>query len=94
MMRWLAEQEPQIEAIDTWNAESNDHMIAVNERLGYRVVGRASWSSSAALGAGGSPGSWRHQATVSLAATSNGVVAWPSSSSLRPESSTNGRANW
>ena len=33
MMRWLAEAEPQVESIDTWNAESNDHMIAVNERL-------------------------------------------------------------
>ncbi|MET0839614.1 MAG: GNAT family N-acetyltransferase [Marmoricola sp.] len=40
MMRWLAEQEPQIEALDTWNAETNDHMIVVNERLGYRVEGR------------------------------------------------------
>ena len=40
MMRWLAEAEPQIATIDTDNAESNRHMIAVNERLGYRVVGR------------------------------------------------------
>ena len=40
MMRWLAEAEPQVESIDTWNAESNDHMIAVNERLGYRAEGR------------------------------------------------------
>jgi GNAT superfamily N-acetyltransferase len=40
MMRWLAEVEPQIATIDTFNAESNQHMIAVNERLGYRVVGR------------------------------------------------------
>jgi GNAT superfamily N-acetyltransferase len=40
MMRWLAAEEPQVEELDTWNAESNDHMIAVNERLGYRVVGR------------------------------------------------------
>lgn len=40
MMRWLAEAEPQVTSIDTWNAESNDHMIAVNERLGYRVMGR------------------------------------------------------
>ncbi len=40
MMCWLAEQEPQIAAIDTWNAETNDHMIAVNDRLGYRVMGR------------------------------------------------------
>jgi GNAT superfamily N-acetyltransferase len=41
MLSWLAEIEPQLESIDTWNAESNDHMIGVNERLGYRVLGRA-----------------------------------------------------
>jgi GNAT superfamily N-acetyltransferase len=40
MLLWLADVEPQIETVDTWNAESNDHMIAVNERLGYRVVAR------------------------------------------------------
>jgi hypothetical protein len=41
MVRWLAEEEPQLETIDTWNAESNDHMIFVNELLGYRIMGRA-----------------------------------------------------
>jgi GNAT superfamily N-acetyltransferase len=40
MLRWLAEEEPQLETIDTWNAESNDHMIFVNELLGYRIMGR------------------------------------------------------
>lgn len=40
MLRWLADAEPGLETIDTWNAESNDHMIAVNERLGYEVLGR------------------------------------------------------
>ncbi|NUR05593.1 MAG: GNAT family N-acetyltransferase [Nocardioidaceae bacterium] len=40
MLQWLAEVEPQVETVDTWNAESNDHMIAVNEQLGYRVMGR------------------------------------------------------
>ena len=40
MLRWLAEEEPQVREIDTWNAESNDHMIGVNEVLGYRVMGR------------------------------------------------------
>jgi GNAT superfamily N-acetyltransferase len=40
MVLWLAEAEPQVEVVDTWNAESNAHMIAVNERLGYRVMGR------------------------------------------------------
>jgi GNAT superfamily N-acetyltransferase len=43
MVRWLvgpAGVEPQLRTIDTWNAESNDHMVGVNERLGYRVMGR------------------------------------------------------
>jgi GNAT superfamily N-acetyltransferase len=37
----LREVEPQLETIDTWNAESNPFMIGVNELLGYRIVGRA-----------------------------------------------------
>ncbi|MBA2952613.1 GNAT family N-acetyltransferase [Nocardioides sp. MAH-18] len=41
VLRWLAAAEPQVREIDTWNAETNDHMIAVNELLGYRVLGRA-----------------------------------------------------
>lgn len=41
MVRWMAESEPQLETIDTWNAESNDHMIAVNEQLDYRILGRS-----------------------------------------------------
>lgn len=40
MLRWLREEQPQVAEIDTWNAESNDHMIGVNEALGYRVMGR------------------------------------------------------
>jgi len=40
MLRWLAEEEPQLEHIETYNAESNDHMIGVNEVLGYRVMAR------------------------------------------------------
>ena len=40
MLRWLAEDEPRLETIDTWNAESNDHMVAINEALGYRPLGR------------------------------------------------------
>ena len=39
MLRWLAETEPALETLDTWNAESNRHMVAVNEALGYRVLG-------------------------------------------------------
>ena len=40
MMRWLAEVEPRLKTIDTFNAESNVHMVAVNERMGYRVMAR------------------------------------------------------
>jgi RimJ/RimL family protein N-acetyltransferase len=39
MLRWLAEAEPRLRSIDTGNAGSNRHMIAVNQRLGYRVLG-------------------------------------------------------
>jgi RimJ/RimL family protein N-acetyltransferase len=38
MLRWLGDAEPQLRVLDTWNAASNTHMIAVNEQLGYRVV--------------------------------------------------------
>ncbi len=41
MLRWLREAEPQLREIETWNAESNDHMIGVNEVLGYKVLGRS-----------------------------------------------------
>jgi GNAT superfamily N-acetyltransferase len=41
LLLWLHETQPQVESIDTWNAESNDHMIEVNEKLGYRIMGRA-----------------------------------------------------
>jgi hypothetical protein len=37
---WLRDVQPQISEISTWNAESNDYMIAVNEAIGYRIMGR------------------------------------------------------
>lgn len=40
MLLHLAEVEPQLVSLDTSNAETNRHMIAVNEELGYRVTGR------------------------------------------------------
>jgi GNAT superfamily N-acetyltransferase len=44
MMQWLRAAEPALERIDTWNSESNRHMIAVNEALGYRILGEpACW---------------------------------------------------
>ena len=48
MMAWLAEAEPQARWVDTWNAESNAHMIGVNEALGYQIVARYdSWERDA-----------------------------------------------
>lgn len=40
MLAWLREEEPQVRMIDTWNQESNAHMIAVNDLIGCSVVGR------------------------------------------------------
>jgi GNAT superfamily N-acetyltransferase len=37
MMRWLAEVEPQLKIIETWNNADNTFMINVNEALGYRL---------------------------------------------------------
>jgi len=37
MMRWLAEAEPQLKIIETWNNVDNKFMIDVNEALGYRL---------------------------------------------------------
>jgi GNAT superfamily N-acetyltransferase len=38
MLRLLRERHPEIKQIDTWNAVSNTHMIAVNDALGCFVV--------------------------------------------------------
>lgn len=40
MNLWLRDTEPQLTVVSTWNAQSNDHMIGVNEQIGYRLVGR------------------------------------------------------
>jgi GNAT superfamily N-acetyltransferase len=40
MNLWLRDEQPQLVSIDTWNAESNDHMISVNDAIGYRIMGR------------------------------------------------------
>jgi GNAT superfamily N-acetyltransferase len=39
MLLWMREVEPHLDTIDTWNATSNQHMIAVNDALGCRVSG-------------------------------------------------------
>jgi GNAT superfamily N-acetyltransferase len=44
MLDLLATAEPQLERIVTWNAQANKHMIAVNEALGYTILGPPSTS--------------------------------------------------
>jgi len=39
MMELLATTEPQLERIVTWNGQGNEHMISVNEAMGYTVFG-------------------------------------------------------
>jgi GNAT superfamily N-acetyltransferase/RimJ/RimL family protein N-acetyltransferase len=40
MAEWLKAAEPQLERLETGNAESNRHMIAINEALGYTILGQ------------------------------------------------------
>jgi GNAT superfamily N-acetyltransferase len=51
MLELLAAQEPQLRRILTSNAESNAHMIAVNEALGYTILGQpaTSWQLDVAV---------------------------------------------
>jgi RimJ/RimL family protein N-acetyltransferase len=45
MLELLATAEPGLERISTWNAGSNEHMIAVNDALGYTPYGTpVTWS--------------------------------------------------
>lgn len=43
MLDRLAEREPQLKQIVTWNGAGNEHMIGINEKLGYEVLDR--WRS-------------------------------------------------
>jgi GNAT superfamily N-acetyltransferase len=37
-LRYALEHEPELRVIDTFNAATNDHMIAINEAMGFRPV--------------------------------------------------------
>lgn len=39
-LRFFRDHEPAVDTVDTWNAESNAHMVAVNDAMGFRVVRR------------------------------------------------------
>jgi GNAT superfamily N-acetyltransferase len=41
LIAWLTEAEPQVAWVQTWNAESNRHMLAVNETLGFTLFARS-----------------------------------------------------
>ena len=48
-LRTLRAQEPAVRMNDTFNAEVNAHMIAINEAMGFRAVDRwANWQASVA----------------------------------------------
>ena len=51
MLEWLAEAEPQFERIMTYNAAVNDHMIAINSELGYRLLEPLAQSYELGVGA-------------------------------------------
>ncbi|NJP31527.1 GNAT family N-acetyltransferase [Micromonospora thermarum] len=37
-LRYALANEPQLRAVDTWNAAVNEHMIQINEQMGFRPV--------------------------------------------------------
>jgi GNAT superfamily N-acetyltransferase len=49
MLDWLAEAEPQLERIVTGNAAVNQHMISINEELGYELLEPLSQSYEVAV---------------------------------------------
>ncbi|MFI6760518.1 GNAT family N-acetyltransferase [Micromonospora sp. NPDC050417] len=42
-LRWTLSHEPELRVIDTWNAGVNDHMISINEAIGFRPAD--SWNN-------------------------------------------------
>ncbi|MGH3152777.1 MAG: GNAT family N-acetyltransferase [Streptosporangiaceae bacterium] len=51
MLGMLAAAEPQVERMSTWNGAENPYMIAVNEALGYTVLGPPSTSQQLSVAA-------------------------------------------
>jgi GNAT superfamily N-acetyltransferase len=46
-LRYAMAHEPRLRAVDTWNAAVNDHMISINEAMGFRPVdGWDNWQLS------------------------------------------------
>jgi hypothetical protein len=54
MQQWLAEREPDVRHVLTENAEASEHLIAINEQLGFAISDRfRQWELE--LGEPGSP---------------------------------------
>jgi GNAT superfamily N-acetyltransferase len=51
MLETLVTAEPQVERMSTWNGAENPYMIAVNEALGYTILGPPSTSQQLAVAA-------------------------------------------
>lgn len=44
MVEWLPELGRDVRRMQTWNSETNEHMVAINEQLGYQITARfRSW---------------------------------------------------
>ncbi len=53
MLQLLAEREPQLERVLTYNSEGSQHMMAINAELGFRAMDRlACWEMSVRAAAG------------------------------------------
>lgn len=58
MMEFLTTAEPQLARISTWNAQANDHMIAINQAMGYNVHGQPAISARLEVAAVPAEGGW------------------------------------
>ena len=44
MLEWLATAEPRVGRVNTYNSATNRHMIAINEALGFELLGPSATS--------------------------------------------------
>lgn len=61
MLELMAVREPQLAFVETWNGETNTHMVAINEALGFRRTGRTTIWILPTAGTGPGPAPARSQ---------------------------------
>jgi GNAT superfamily N-acetyltransferase len=77
MLQWLADREPQLQRVLTYNSAANKHMIAINTELGYRALDRlACWELGIPAAAGQEPVSRRTRGAA--AASDPAASPWQS----------------